>query len=190
MVLPAADCPCDTGPDICCDTVFLLGDRVRTVAFDAVKACQIDGCCNEYRSWTTIGPQTADPFGDSVIVHMLRLYMPNTTGQGNAPLIGIHAADFRVEIRYTGWPQISAEEMGGTINVPGEAFNLPARHAMGHSEKAWRAIVDGVQRYTLFPPSTNPHIIHKQIAVTEMVPLAPAGPIVGHAFTVGVKFKL
>lgn len=40
MVLPAADCPCDTGPDVCCDTV----PEIERLFFSFILQCPEDAC--------------------------------------------------------------------------------------------------------------------------------------------------
>lgn len=188
-VIVSSDCPCDTGPDVCCDTIFLKGDRIRTVAWNAVRSCGTEGCCEgvEGRSYTTLDADMPDPFGDSVIVAWTGTEPVAVTAGGHTPSITPHRATFRVQVSCGGWPILKTE--GGRPQMPkGVDFNNASKHVMGHAEIAYRAIVAAVQDNTLWV--STPGVIFKGTRVSDLRPLAPAAYIARAAFLVAVDITL
>lgn len=178
MPIPAADCPPCTPPEVCCDSLFLLADRIRTVAFEAVLCCVEESCQQEYRSYVTMGPRIQDLKGDSVVVTMTtsnNTSMTTTTLGRQSPLVATRST-FLVELRENGWPQPKAR--GNNIEPPApEAVNFAAAHSMGHAEAMWRALSDAAAQRNgttrMFPLPTNRHVIQGGVGVG---PLTPVGP--------------
>lgn len=188
MPVPTASCADLISGDVCCDTTWLVGDRIRSVAFEAVCCCAETGCNGRaWRSFTTIGSQIQDPLGESLIVSMPSLSPTSTTDRGKLPILTPHRAIYLVQIRETGWPTIHTTG-GGEIVVPdSNVVNAVSKHVQSHGEKMYRALVGGQQAYTLFPPRTNSHITGVTIS-----PLTPLGPdlLVGWSMQVAVDMKL
>jgi hypothetical protein len=189
MPIPSADCACDTGADVCCDTLFLKGDRIRTVAWNAVRACSDESCCGgiEGNTYTTVGDLTFDPHGDSVIVALIRNGPIALTRGGHTPPIIPDRAEFRVEIRFTGWPIIRDGAPGYPPYTPTAAeYTAASRHVMGHAEKAYKAVKRSIADFSLFPPSTNPDVVFKGQRLSDLTPMQPQSIIVGMQFAVAV----
>lgn len=198
MPLPHASCADDIPADTCCNTFWLIGERIRTVATNAVCSCIEPDCADrELRSYQTEGEQIQDPLGESVIVAFVRSSVridglnPNQSVQ---PTV-ITRAEFRVQLLETGWPTIQARQSTASIEAPDSAMiHALAKHARGHAEKMWRAVLNAAsttnQAAKLFPSSSNPHILTKGVGVGEMRPLPRPGPFIGYAFNVTVDTKL
>lgn len=181
---------------MCCDTLWLIGDRIRTVAFQAVLACADESCTQAFRSYSTIGNRIQDAHGDSVILSMTSADdAPMTsTSQGRQMQISVTRANYLLELRENGWPQ-SKVNGRNQIETPDSALiNAVSKHASGHGEKMWRALKNGAVRqtgpYALFPVATNPHVIHKGVAVSRLTPIDPRGFQVGWSLTVTVDTTL
>lgn len=192
MVLPLTDCPDDVPADTCCDTLGLMADRIRTVAAAAVVACIDETCADrEFASYFTIGPRVEDPLGESLVVvlHEFGPSIGSRTFPGNLLPAAVHKADFEVRLLETGWPTIEADGVTDQIYVPDRSLvNGLARHSVGHGEKVYRALTDGIQRRTLFAASTNPHI--GQVSIDAMRPVQPSTHIAGWTMRVGVEVTL
>ena len=180
MPIRATSCPPDTTPDVCCDTLFLIGDRIRTVACDAVMCCTDESCDQPYRSYTTFGPRIQDVIGDSIIITMTNATTATTssTDRGRVSPLVVTRASFRLELRENGWPQAKANQQKGVIVAPdGAEQNAAAAHSMAHAEKMWRALVNAAAirngSTRLFPLPTNHHVLQGAISVG---PLTPVGP--------------
>lgn len=196
--MPAASCAADVPADVCCNTFHLIGERIRTVATNAVTACIDESCADrEFRSYQMIGDLTQDPHGDSLIVSFLRSSVrtdSRTTNQSMSPLV-FTRAEFRVQLLETGWPTIEVDRMTGSIlSYDDDMMQALVPHALGHAEKMWRAVVNAaattVEAQRMFSSSANPHILRRGITVEEMRPLPRPGPMVGFAFNVSVDTKL
>jgi hypothetical protein len=178
MPLPASDCPTGCPPDTCCNTLFLMADRIRTVAFDAVLCCVDESCRQPYRSYVVAGNRIQDLVGDSVIVTLqtaTSAAMTNTP-QGRLSPLSVTRSTFLLELRENGWPQ--AKTVGRNIEVPsGESLNAASAHSMAHAEKMWRSLVDAAATRNgnnrLFPITNNHHVIQGGVGVG---PLTPVGP--------------
>lgn len=190
MPIPASDCPCDTGPEVCCDSIFLKGDRIRTVAWNAVLACREEGCCEDTvgKTYTTLDTETPDPFGDSVIVAWTGTEPVATTPGGHTPQITPHRSTFRVQISAKGWPILSTEQ-GRPVMPSAEAYSNATKHVMGHAEKAYRAVLAAVQGNSLWV--STPGVIFKGTRVSSLAPLpANSAYIARVAFLVAVDMTL
>lgn len=189
MPIVAPDCPCDTEADVCCDSFFLKADRIRTVAWNAVRECTEDGCCadRQMRTFVTLDGDMPDPFGDSVMVAWLGTTPVVQTAGGHTPSITPHRSEYRVQISASGWPVLGVES--GRILMPtADTFQQATRHVVGHAEKAYRAVVNAVQHHTLF--TNTPGLIFKGIRVSDVRPLPPAAYIARAAFLVSVDVAL
>lgn len=177
---------------MCCDTIFQLGARIRTVAWNAVMTCAgwVDGeheddCVKPYRTYMTIG-RIEDPHGDAVIGTHTRSFTPNSSPGGRTEIIGTVQHDFHFEIRYAGFPMVQQDEMGGTVYTPSpEQYEMATRHAMSHSQMAWEAVKQAIQRDTLFSSATR-IMRPRGVTLGPLLPLEPRGRIAGHQFDVGV----
>jgi hypothetical protein len=191
--IPAFDCSPDVGSDVCCDTFSAKAERIRTVAWNAYLDCGHggEGCGGvEANSYVTVGP-IVDPKGDSVIVALQRVRPVTQTAGGHTPTITAMRAEYRVEVRTSGWPIISANPTGTRAMMPSPAqYGHAARHVVGHAEKAYRAIVNAVQTHTLFVPALHPDVIFKGVLVGDLTPVGPDSTIAGFAFAVSVDVSL
>lgn len=196
--MPHASCADDISGDVCCDTFWKIGERIRTVASAGVLAC-IDPDCSdrEFRSYQTIGDQIQDPLGESLIVSFVRSSLRSDSrsqNQSTSPLV-FTRAEFRVQLLETGWPTISVNQSTSTIVAPdADMLHALTPHALGHAEKMWRSVLNAaattVEAQRLFPSSSNPHILRRGVIVEEMRPLPRPGPFIGFSFNVSVDTKL
>lgn len=192
MVLPAADCPDDIAADVCCDTLALMADRIRTVAATAVCECQDPDCSDrEFVSYFTVGPRIEDPFGESLVVvlHDFTPSVGSNTLPGNLLPVAVHKAEFEVRLLENGWPTIEEDALGQLITVPDRNLvNMLARHSVSHAEKVYRALANGIQRRTLFASALHPHI--GRTALASMRPVQSTTHIVGWTMRVNVEVTL
>jgi hypothetical protein len=188
MPIPTASCAEDIPDNVCCDTTWMIGDRIRTVAWAGLQSC--DKGCSErtFRSYTTIGSRIEEPLGESLVVAMTDLDVrPDASGQTGMFLV--HVATYRVELRENGWPMVEHDESENIIFVPdSRMINALSRHVQSHGEKVWRAVTDGVARQTLFRPGRNPHVY--STTVTTMRPIGPEAFQAGWGFGVRVEMSL
>lgn len=188
MPVPTASCADLISGDVCCDTTWLVGDRLRSVAFEAVCCCAESGCASRpWRSFTTIGTQIQDPLGESLIVTMTSLAPTSTTDRGKLPIITPHRAIYLIQMRESGWPTIKTNANNEILVPDSSLVNAVSKHVQAHGEKMYRALVGGQQAQTLFAPRTNSHITGVTIS-----PLTPIGPdmLAGWSMQVAVDMKL
>lgn len=192
MVLPATDCPDDVPADICCDTLGLMADRIRTVGHNAITDCIDPSCADrEFVSYFTVGPRVEDPLGESLVVvmHDLSPSVGSNTLTGSLLPVGVHKAEFEIRLLENGWPTIQEDGLGDQIVVPDRTLvNGLARHSVSHGEKVYRAIANGIQRRTLFAASTNPHI--GRISLANMRPVQPSTFIAGWTMRLTIEVTL
>lgn len=190
-MIPAQDCPPGTPADVCCDSAFLIGDRIRTVAFDAVLGCVDESCANELKSYVTHGPRIEDPIGESVIVTWLGSSTIATTPGGRQHRLVIVRNQYRVELREQGFPQIAGEGDNIVIPSPGQ-FHAAAQHAWSHGESMWRVLLRASVTIkgsdAMFDYASNPHVLENGIAVGDLSPLRDV--LVGWGVTVTVDCPL
>ena len=192
MALPAASDPADIPATTCCDTLGSMADRIRTVAMAGLCGCMESACADRtFRSFVSIGPNIQDPLGDSVIVHMTDVAPSsgsNTRG-GNLLPFAVHGADFEIQLRDNGWPQVSTDDLTKTIVAPdSDIINALALHSMGHGEKMYRALVDAIQRKEMFVGPANGHV--GLIQISGLRPIQPTAFMVGWSCTVRVEATL
>lgn len=190
MVLPLASCAADVPADACCSTFFDVADRVRSVAFNALVSCQDPSCADrEFRSYVTHGPQVQDPLGDSLVANLVSVAASTGSREASDRLlpVGLFVGRINLHLFETGWPQIEANDAQRTLYVPdSDLVHAMARHSYAHGEKMYRAIVDGIQKRTLFTLPANSHI--GQVDLSDLVPMEPGGPIVG--WSVGLRVQM
>lgn len=191
MPIPHESCPPGTAPDVCCDTMFLIGDRLRTVACDAVMACADPACGTEFRSYFTHGERIQDPIGDSLIVS-LRSAQPattTTTANGRIGPTPLTRMIFQLELRENGWPTASADGTHIKVADPAHVHSATA-HSMSHAEAMYAAIMNGVSTWigadAMFPINRNPHIIKDSVAVGQLLPVGPDA----HQVAWSVEFQI
>jgi hypothetical protein len=169
-----------------------MADRIRTVAMAGLCGCMESACADRaFRSFVSIGPNIQDPLGDSLIVHLTEAgpTSGSTTRGGNMLPFAVHTADFEVQLRDNGWPQISTDDMSKSIVVPdSDMVNGMALHSMGHGEKMYRALVDAIQRKELFAGASNGHI--GLVQISRLRPIQPTSFMVGWSCTVQVEATL
>lgn len=188
MPVPTSACAEAIGSDVACDTTWLIGERIRTVAFSGVCGCN---CSQPFRSFTSIGTIIQDPLGDSLIIAMISLGAAATTGRGATLPAVTHVAQFRLELRDNGWPVVQRDESERVISFPDSSLvNAVSKHAQSHGEMMYRSIVNAVQMHTLFAGSANGHVIAESIGVSPIVPINPSGGQVGWGINVNVPLRL
>lgn len=191
MPLPAPSCPPDVTPDVCCNSIALIGERIRTVAFLGLLECLDESCAKPFRSYMTFGPRIEDVIGDSLIItHQDTTPIASSTTAGGRLLA--HRAErstYLLELRENGWP--TAKEVNGVIEVPdGAVISHYAHHAMGHAERMYHALLDAAvardNGQRLFPLPQNSHILEGHIRVSNLRPIGPQSVQVAHAVTIEV----
>jgi hypothetical protein len=194
MPIPTAGCADDIPSDVCCDTIWLVGDRIRTVATAGLMDC-IDPTCSdrEFRSFSTWGERIEEPLGEALIVSWVRNRIGTRTSAGAVAPFSVTQAEFRVELHENGWPV--PDRTGDNIVLPDSALiNAVSKHATGHAERMWRAVVNAAQRQigaaALFALPANEHIIHGSTVVGDLTPIGPDAYRVGARFNVTVEMKL
>lgn len=198
MALPHASCAADIPADVCCDSFWLIGERIRTVACAGLVACMDEDCADrEFRSYQTIGPVVQDPHGETLIVSFVRSYIRSDTQgrQRGTEMRFVTMAEYKVQLLENGWPTISRDSQTGTIvSFDWEKVHGLAKHATGHAEKMWRSLVNASvttnQANALFPVASNPHIVQKSVIVSELTPMPRPGPQVGWEMNVTVGTSL
>ena len=196
MPLPTADCAENVSSDVCCDTFWLVGERIRTVAVTGVLACIDEDCSQEFTTWQTEGPRIEWPHGESLIVTFIRASPKISSRERSGPLapLVVSRLEYLVELRETGWPILNTDPTQ-TIHTPQwEMYHALAPHARGHGEKMWRSLVNAASTTRpaarMFNPTSNPHVLDKGVAVSDLLPLDRPGPQVGYQVTVTVDTKL
>lgn len=192
MPLPLGTCADDISTDVCCSSIFDVADRIRCVATGAVECCFDPSCADSpWRSYVSVGPRIPEPLGDALVVHCPGISPSlgsKSTGNRLLP-VGVHLATFDIVLTENGWPMIRANEFGEVIEVPdSNTINAIARHAYAHGEKMYRAVVDGVQRRTLFPVSTFPYL--GEVDVSGLQPIQPAAFTVGWGMSLSIQMTL
>jgi len=194
--MPSADCPENISGSVCCDSFWLIGERIRSVAFDGVMACMEEDCSETFTSWQTEGAQIEWPHGESLIVTFVRaspkISSRNTAGP-LAPLV-VSRAEYLVELRETGWPILSTDPTQ-TIHTPEwQEYHALAKHSRAHGEKMWRSLVNAAATTKpaerMFQVATNPHVLDKGVLVDDLLPLTRQGPQTGYRVTVTVDTRL
>lgn len=196
MPLPSAENPVDVPGSVCCDTFWLLGERIRTVACEAVCACMDPDCADsEFISYQNEGPITEDAIGESLSVNFVRASLridSQRTNRASSPLV-ISRVDFRVELNENGWPIVTAPS-GEIVPADRDALHALAQHARAHAEKLWRALAGAAattdQTQALFPAATNPHVLARGVTVGDLQPQPRPGPQIRYAMNISVDTTL
>lgn len=191
MAIPPSDCGVDGS--VCCDTFWLIGERIRDVACTGLTSCLVDDC-GEFESYQTEGDIITDPVGESLIVSFLRASVrpDSTRPTGAVSPVFVTRATFRVQLLENGWPHVTG---GAEITPPARAeICAAARHARGHAEAMWRAVVGAAattdQTKALFPRASNPHVMSRGVTVGDLAPMPRPGPQIGYQMDVSVDTKL
>jgi hypothetical protein len=188
VAIPTANCADGVSPDVACSSTWLIGERIRTVAFEGLCGCD---CDIQFRSYTVIGNQIQDPIGNSLISTMLGLGPVSTTASGALPIVATHRARYLLELRDVGWPTIEVDEEGNYILIPDSSeFNAASKHAQSHGETMYRSLVNAIQRRTLFASALHPHIVSESIRLSELTPISPQAIQVGWSVNVDVPLRL
>lgn len=196
MPIPHSDCADDIADDVCCDTIWLMCERIRTVAQSGVATCLDDECDSRtFRSWTRWGTQIEDPHGESLIVSPTRVSSAAlaTSARGRQLPIIVTRVEIQIELRETGWatPR-GANDAGAIETVDWEVEAAQTKHAVGHAQKMWHTLVGAVAERNgtslLFPSLNNPHIVQRGIQVGDLTPLPPGAYIAGSRMSVSVDY--
>ncbi len=194
--MPSELCAEDVSGSTCCDSFWMIGERIRTVASHGIVACFDDDCGGrEFASYQSEGPVTNNPNGESLIINFTRASIKSgsrTTNGAVRPIIATRA-EYRVELLENGWPIL--EVVNGTIIPPDLALiHAYAKHARGHAEKLWRSLIGAAgttdQSKALFPAKTNPHVLNRGVQIGDLTPMARPGPQIGFQLTVTVDTML
>lgn len=194
--MPFAGNAADISSDVCCDTFWLIGERVRTIAFDGVCACMDPSCIDrEFVSYSTEG-EIHSILGESLVITFLRARMVATGRDGKPLNTPITRLEYRLELRENGWP-MAVRKDDSTETLVQEDWRLAyalSKHARGHGEKMWRALVNSVTTTDLakmmFRPSLNEHIMNRGVSLGDLLPLANTGPQVGYRMDITVDTML
>lgn len=197
MPLPAAGCAADVSSDVCCDSFWLIGERLRTVACNGVCSCMDPDCAErEFRSYQTANVNIQDPLGESLIVSLQRVGLrSDSTGRNRAVnRTFVTRSEWRIQLLENGYP--TAQEEYGQVIVPPDWQMVDAltKHGFGHAEKMWRALLQAATTTTLadmlFRPSSNPHIVQNRVVVGDLIPMSRPGPQLGYELSVTVDSML
>jgi len=196
MPMPSASCPENISSSVCCDSFWLIGERIRTVAYNAVMACMEEDCSETFTTWQTEGGQIEWPHGESLVVTFVRASPKVSSRERSGPLapLVVSRAEYLVELREKGWPILSTDPTQ-TIHTPQwQEYHALAKHFRAHGEKMWRALVNAAATTKIaeqmFLPSTNPHVLNKGVLVDDLVPITRQGPHTGYRCTVTVDTRL
>lgn len=196
--MPSARSAADVPSDVCCDTWWLIGERIRTIAFQGVCQC-IDPTCvdREFSSYSTEG-EIFSILGESLVITFLGagVSQGTTTRAGGPRPTPITRARYRLELRENGWPlpvrQDSATET--LVQADWQMLHVLSKHARGHAEKMWRSLVQSLATTNLtammFRPTLHPHIMAKGVTLSDITPLANFGPQCGYKMDVTVGTQL
>lgn len=198
MPIPTLDaCTDDFDAETCCNTFFLIGQRILQVAWSGLAGC-IDADCSdrEFRTFVTFGERIQDPLGDSLIVALANATSASltTTPRNRLFPASVTQLIWRVELRDNGFPTIERNQ-SGQIEVPDwRAFQHATQHTMDHGEMLWRTLVDaGAQRSNgtrMFPLPANGHVLQGGVNVGSLRPIGPQAFQAGWAVDVTVDVKL
>lgn len=197
MPLPYAPCPDDVPSDVCCNSFWLLGERIRTVALAGLVSCVDESCADrEFRCWSQIGP-VLDPLGESLVVSYKGSALRSDSRRSNSsvsPLI-VTRSEFSVELRETGWPTHHVDpSIDSILAADWEMIHALTPHAMSHAEKIWRTVVGAaattVQADQLFPQTSNPHIRQRGVVIGGLTPLSRFADQIGFGFDVSIDTDL
>lgn len=195
MPLPHASCAADVPGSVCCDTFWLLGERIRTVASQALADCMVPECADRtFYAYQSEGDRTQDPLGECLIVNFIRASVRSTDrAAGGVQPIVVTRTEFRVELLENGWPILGVSD-GGITPPDREMIYALAKHARAHAEKMWRALLHAAattnQTERLYPTSTNPHVMNRGVGVGDLQPLPRPGPQIGYYMTMTVDTAL
>jgi hypothetical protein len=198
MPMPSKGCAADVPSDVCCDTWWLIGERIRTVAFHGVCAC-IDPTCvdREFASYSTDG-DIHSILGESLAMTFLGAEVASgQTGRtGNVRPTPMTRLSFLLELRENGWP-LPAHTHAATetiVQADWQMLHALSKHSRGHAEKMWRAVANAASTTRLadrmFSPSLHPFIMERGIGIGRITPLPEFGPQCGYRLPITVDMQL
>lgn len=198
MPMPSAGSAADISQDVCCDTFWLIGERIRTVAFNAVCRCIDPTCINRaFASGSTEG-EIYSILGESLMITFVDAEVRSVqkSGGGNLRPTPITRLNYRLELRENGWP-LPVRKHDATesiIQTEWEMCHVLSKHARGHGEAMWRAVVNGAsttrREGRMFDPALHPFIMERGVGVGRMTPLPNTGPQCGYRLPVTVDTQL
>lgn len=194
--MPSAGCAADISSDVCCDTWYLIGERIRTVAFAGVCTCIEPGCGDrEFISHQTEG-DIYSILGDSLAITFVRAGITQPRPGGRVGPTPMTTLTYRLELRENGWPLPATADDQRQVLVAADWQMLHAlsAHARGHAEKMWRSVAHAAATTMpadrMFSPSLHPFIMEGRIGVGDITPLPNLGPQVGYQMVVTVDIQL
>lgn len=199
MPLPATTCAADVPGDVCCDSVFLYGERIRTIAFAAVSACLDDECRQRpFRTYQTSGPRSLDAKGESLIICYTGSGLrPSSTDarSGSVRAVSGTRHNYLLELREGPWPIIHEHSSTQSVKLPEwELIHALNQHAVGHAEKMWRALINAagttIPEQRMFSTSLHPHILNNGVGVSELTAMGPSGPSISYQVRLWVDTAL
>lgn len=196
--MPSKASAADVPSDVCCDTWWLIGERIRTIAFAGVCQC-IDPSCvdREFSSYSTEG-EIHSILGESLVISFLGAGISSgSSARSGAPRpTPITQARYRLELRENGWP-LPVRVDGSTetiVQADWQMLHVLSKHARAHGEKMWRSLVQSVTTSDLttmmFRPSLHPHILQRGVILGDITPLPNTGPQCGYRMNVTVNTQL
>lgn len=199
MPLPVVSCAADIPSDVCCDTWWLIGERIRTIACNAVCSCVDPDCADRpFATWQSEGSDVDEPLGESLVVSFVSAELRTDTEGFNsrARPWPVTRVIHNVDLRENNWPIQTRNDLNQVITVPDPAIiHGLTKIARGHAEKMWRALVDASTSTSLerrmFTPAANPHIMERGISISAVRPHQTMhGPQAGYRIVVAVDHQL
>ena len=189
MPLPLA-IGCDDCVTVCCDTLFILADRLRITAADAVNDCLPVDVCGEIESFVALGFEVEDPIGDSLSVTIANIQdVGDATSNEQAGPSNIVRADLVLQLLETGYPMLVSD--GTNILAPDRwEVHRASQASIGHME-AMLAVRNGLRRpsFPMWKPWVPPGTIFG-VVPQPMRPIRPSGGMAGWTMTLGVRVAL
>lgn len=198
MPMPSAGCADDIPSDVCCDSFYLIGERIRTIAFTGVCRCTVASCADrQFTSYSTEGD--AYPIlGETLTLTFLSadIVAVQRNNVGNARPLPVTRLSYRLELRENGWPlpAFTHQSTQTIVQADFRRFHALAAHARGHGEAMWRAVANAasttVVAQRMFSPSLHPFVMERGIGVGRMTPIPNIGPQCGYRMDVTVDTQL
>lgn len=198
MPMPSAGCAADIPSDVCCDSFYLIGERIRTVAFGGVCGCTQASCGDrQFTSYSVEGEPYAI-LGETLTCTFLsaEITAAQRNGAGNVTPLPVTRLTYRLELRENGWPLPATAHMSTQTLVQADwrVIHALAAHARSHGEKMWRAVAHAAATTKvderLFRPSLHPFVMERGVGIGRMTPLANTGPQCGYRMDVTVDTQL
>jgi hypothetical protein len=183
---------CDDCQVSCCDTLFIIADRWRIVAADAINACLPVDVCGEIDSFVAVDFEADDPLGDAISISITNIDLAGDTRSADTIMpLSIWRADLILRLLETGYPPTVVSQ-GDIIMGPDRSeVHLASMHSIGHMEAILRATAAGIKppRVTMWRDYVAPGVI-VAVAPQPMRPIPPQSGLVGWTMTMGVRVAL